>query len=472
MLINPIKLSFIKLKAKVEVWHTADQSANDALYESLHSGYGIIQPISQQEVIDQKESMKCIAEIAKEQGITISSKANLCRKIARLAFDHRSDNRVSAIGRVWENAIDEDVLVPDFKPWLIRRGGIEGAKKAITKGDVTEPIDFITKGEEQLLRAQSIFQIDKLAKTPGSPKQVLLLANVRKDGTSDVMSFVEDNKLVASAISLIGQGKVDLSYVLEGIALEQVTQETKDKVFNSFQMLSNYTGGSVGGTSTKYAPENKAACILSSDEAELQIHVWLNKSPERPLFLFGPHGTGKSTLAKVLGKELYPNDEFKVTEMNINQSASKVTEDLKKLTVNNPFFNVTQPQIIIINEAQSLTANKKNLDILRPFLESFPKNVHVILTSNDPIIDTGINSRCLNVNLGRYNPERWQPRLKYILDQEGLKANDSGALLKLTKLMGGDIRVLLTVIDELITRYNLAHTKPHAGTILTASTNA
>lgn len=461
MLFNPIKNAFMNVKDKADAWDKTDKSATTALYDVLDGSYGIIRPISLQEVKEQKESIKHIEQIAKEQGIILKPRVNISRKVAKLIFNDRSDNRISTMGRVLENAIAEGVSVEEFLSWLESRGGVEGAKKSLPKG-TDEQVDYLQKGEENLSRAQSIFHIDKLDKTPATPKQVLLLADVQQNGTSKVMAFLEDENLVCNAISLIGQGKADLSYALDGIALEQVIKHLKDKVFSSFIMQPNYIGLTKGATSSKFEPNTLAECVLPTEDAELQIQVWLKKSPERPLFIYGPHGTGKSTVARVLASELYPNNEFKITEVNVNQTITKFTEEFKKLTVNSPFFNSSQPQILIINEAQALKPNKKDLSVLRPFLENLPDNVHVILTSNVPVIDTGINSRCLNANLSRYDEVKWQPRLKYILEQEGLECHDSAALLKLTGLLGGDIRVLLSVIDELVTRYNLIHSQPYA----------
>eukprot|EP00487_Bulimina_marginata_P008006 TRINITY_DN29900_c0_g1_i1.p1 TRINITY_DN29900_c0_g1~~TRINITY_DN29900_c0_g1_i1.p1 ORF type:complete len:106 (-),score=5.73 TRINITY_DN29900_c0_g1_i1:19-336(-) len=103
------------------------------------------------------------------------------------------------------------------------------------------------------------------------------------------------------------------------------------------------------------------------------------------------------------------------------------------------------PTFIVINEAQALAEKGKDLSLLRPLLEKQSGNVHVIMTSNKPVIDTGINSRAVNIHLGKYQAERWQPRLNQMLEHEGIKCGDAQTMLELSKLIGGDVRELLKV---------------------------
>ncbi len=55
-----------------------------------------------------------------------------------------------------------------------------------------------------------------------------------------------------------------------------------------------------GAFTQKYAPQKLADVVFSDPFAELQIQQYVNGLTLKPLLLYGPYGTGKSTIAKLL----------------------------------------------------------------------------------------------------------------------------------------------------------------------------
>ena len=53
-------------------------------------------------------------------------------------------------------------------------------------------------------------------------------------------------------------------------------------------------------TAIKYAPSNLNEVIYPSKAVELRVHAYATKQMEGHVMLYGPNGTGKTTLAQLL----------------------------------------------------------------------------------------------------------------------------------------------------------------------------
>lgn len=203
-----------------------------------------------------------------------------------------------------------------------------------------------------------------------------------------------------------------------------------------------------------HKPESDKEFVFSSKRAKTLFYMWCEKSSSQLLYLEGSHGTGKTTLTMLAPKVMYPGVECVIKEISLNKPLKSTVEEISKLRVDIPALNSVQPVFVVINEAQALTEKSKDLSILRPLFEVQASNVHMMMTSNKPVIDSGISSRAVNIHIGKYQAERWQPRLVELLRREGIECTNGKAMLELSKVIGGDVRELLGVFDELIYRFN------------------
>lgn len=124
----------------------------------------------------------------------------------------------------------------------------------------------------------------------------------------------------------------------------------------------------------------------------------------RAMMFIGPAGTGKTTLAKIIAREIQgwefsAEDEPDVIE--INAANYRKIEDVRSLvdqTQTVPF--VGKYRVIILDEAQQITKDAQNV-LLKPFEEPNSANVWVICTTDPQKIIDALKTRCSTYQLTR-----------------------------------------------------------------------
>ena len=172
-----------------------------------------------------------------------------------------------------------------------------------------------------------------------------------------------------------------------------------------------------------------------------------NKNVPHMLFA-GPAGTGKTTLAIVLARELY-GDDWKNYFMEINASddngVDTVRQDIKgyaQVGIIGQKF-----KIIFMDEADSITGPAQNA--LRRIIETNSEKCRFIFSCNYPnkIIDP-IKDRCV---IFRFKPLKSQDikmMLEKVSKEEGIEITPS-ALMVLAVLSNGSMRKALNTLEKL-----------------------
>ncbi|MEE3468010.1 MAG: DNA polymerase III subunit gamma/tau [Eubacterium sp.] len=188
-------------------------------------------------------------------------------------------------------------------------------------------------------------------------------------------------------------------------------------------------------------------------------------------YLFcGTRGTGKTTVAKILAKAM--NCENLTDDGPCGECARcQSIEDGSSMNVieidgasNNGVADVRQivdevnyapidggRKVYIIDEAHMLTENAFNA--LLKTLEEPPSYLTFILATTDPqkIIPT-IQSRCQRYDFKRIPVQTITDRLRELLDQEGVEAEDR-ALTYIARVADGALRDALSLLEECISYY-------------------
>lgn len=196
----------------------------------------------------------------------------------------------------------------------------------------------------------------------------------------------------------------------------------------------------------------------------LQNAVKNNKLAHAYLFC-GPRGTGKTSVAKLLAKTINCTSEEKpcghcANCIDIQESTHPDVVELDAAT-NNGVDEVRELiekvkyapmqgkyKVYIIDEVHMMTPSAFNA--LLKTLEEPPEYCVFILATTEPhkVLPT-IVSRCQRFDFNKVPVPVMKERLRYIVDKEGIKCEDS-ALQLISELAEGGMRDALSVLDQCI----------------------
>ncbi len=205
----------------------------------------------------------------------------------------------------------------------------------------------------------------------------------------------------------------------------------------------------------KYRPKSFDELIGQEHVKKVVIqHIKRYKSGEidsMPHFLFtGPPGTGKTTTAQIIARELY-GDNWKLHYLELNASSERGIEVIRSEVKYASKQRIGK--IIFLDEADSLTLDAQHA--LRRIMETTAKNCFFILACNDingiiePIID-----RCVVLYFNKLTHDEIIEVIFRVLDKEGVEYNADEKLLSALELLidyaDGSARRALNQLEKMI----------------------
>jgi len=167
-------------------------------------------------------------------------------------------------------------------------------------------------------------------------------------------------------------------------------------------------------------------------------------------FLFiGPAGTGKTTLSKIIAREL---NEGKGEPVELDAASHGSTEEIRQIVSQASQYPIGMKyKIFIIDECHSLSNTAWQV-LLLPIEAQIAKTIWIFCTTNPEKIPNTILSRVQTFKLSKISTRGIQNRLRYVIEQENKEGQgitfDEEALNYIARLSNGGMRDSLTNLDR------------------------
>jgi len=195
----------------------------------------------------------------------------------------------------------------------------------------------------------------------------------------------------------------------------------------------------------KYRPK-KFEEIVGQEEILKRVKALVNSNNIPHLLFAGPAGTGKSTLALIVVKELF-GDAWRENYLELNASDERgidvvrntIKDFARTLAFDSNF------KIIFLDECDALTNDAQQA--LRRTMEKYTKTCRFVLSCNysSKIIEP-IQSRCVIYRFKPLNGEDIEKQMQVVADKEKLEI-DKKAKAAINYVAQGDLRKAINIIQ-------------------------
>jgi len=209
----------------------------------------------------------------------------------------------------------------------------------------------------------------------------------------------------------------------------------------------------------KYRPNDIDGYVFRDEEQKAQVKTWIDEGAIPHLLFSGAPGVGKTTLAKILIKQL-EIDDFDVLEINASRenSIDTIRDKITGFVQTMPFGNF---KIVLLDEADYISPNGQAA--LRGVMETYHASARFILTCNYPNrVIPALHSRCQGFHIEKVDRTEFTARVATVLVAENIEI-DIETLDTYVRSTYPDLRKCLNLCQMNSTNGRLANVKGDEG---------
>ena len=193
----------------------------------------------------------------------------------------------------------------------------------------------------------------------------------------------------------------------------------------------------------KYRPISVDDYVFSDPNQKQQVEDWIKQGTIGHLLFSGSAGIGKTTLAKILIKQLGV-EEYDVLQINASRDngVDFIKDRIEGFVQTIPFGKF---KVVLLDEADYLSVNSQA--VLRGLMETYAENARFIMTCNYPHkIIPALHSRCQGFHFEKLDHTEYTARIATVLVTENI-AFDLDVLDSYVKAAYPDLRKCLNNIQ-------------------------
>ena len=201
-------------------------------------------------------------------------------------------------------------------------------------------------------------------------------------------------------------------------------------------------------TANKYKPTNLGEVIYPSEAVRIRIQAYMSGNLEGNLLLWGPNGTGKTSVADLLPAYINNGD----APVDTNYDAILKKDDLNGYIANScsiAEWGGHKKHFMVFHEFDNA---EDDVNELWTAMDKYSDKLMVIITTNNPMsVHKSLRSRCDEVHFPALTARQVLRRSQSILNQEGLSLLDAQVLHYLEQIEHfGDLRKYFAKLDEIL----------------------
>jgi len=192
-----------------------------------------------------------------------------------------------------------------------------------------------------------------------------------------------------------------------------------------------------------YRPHDVDGYVFRDTEQRNQVEAWIKSASIPHLIFSGAPGVGKTTLARILIKQL-GIDEYDVLEINASRenSVDTIRDKITGFVQTMPFGNF---KVVLLDEADYISPNGQA--VLRGVMETYQATARFILTCNYPNrVIPALHSRCQGFHIERLDITEFTARVATVLVTESVEF-DLDTLDSYVKATYPDLRKCLNLLQ-------------------------